>query len=179
MLSQDVGPNCAYTKWVYLTITIDKKHNSWNAEGKTSTLSLTCTIYISSIFTNKYCLTNLYYKLTNTEPDEVVWFRPGIPCFGPLYECIYVCLSGCKFPVTILELKTWNLGHSILVDLKKDKFFLLQILKVAFTLFTIVWLLLLVTIPTVYFFDMTSHQMRNITPRRNVRKNSRALPTKT
>ena len=123
MLSQDVGPNCAYTKWVYLTITIDKKHNSWNAEGETSTLSLTCTIYISSIFTNKYCLTNLYYKLTNTKPDEVVWFRPGIPCFGPLYECIYVCLSGCKFPVTILELKTWNSGHSILVDLEKDKLF--------------------------------------------------------
>ena len=119
MLSQDVGPNCAYTKWVYLTISSDKKHNSWNAEGETTTLSLTWTIYTSSIFTNKYCITNLYYKLTNIEPGEVVWFRPGVPCFGPLYECIYVSLSSCKFPVTVLELKTWNSAHSILVDLEK------------------------------------------------------------
>ena len=93
----------------------------WNAEGKTGTFPLTCFLYKLVILTKQSCFTSRYCLLT--EPGEGFWFRPGFPCFGPLY------VYDRKLPVTVFELSTWDLVHITLVHLAKIEIFIFFNLK--------------------------------------------------
>ena len=84
----------------------------------------TCYIHYPALFYKPVMSTNQYWALRGISVSTgFPLFRSSVCMYVCMYVCPYVRMYVRKLPVTVFERKTWNLVHSILVDLEKNYFF--------------------------------------------------------